>query len=162
MNGKEKQIFAIGRTADAFHVGDVIKHATSKTIYESDNNLFSLLTMNHHPIHTNADYAQSQRHGQELVVGTLVLSLVVGMTVPEISGKAVANLGYDKVRHLEPTFIGDTIYARSEVLEILPSPNGNMVVLKVRTFGFNQKGDDILSFERDVLLPNGAEGRADA
>ncbi|WP_300056777.1 MaoC family dehydratase [Sulfitobacter sp.] len=162
MHHKTNQLFTIGQTADAFSVGDIIQHATSKTIYESDNNLFSLLTMNHHPIHTNADYAKGQRHGQELVVGTLVLSLIVGMTVPEISGKALANLGYDKVRHLGPTFTGDTLYCRSEVLEITPSSNGNTAVLKVKTFGFNQNGADIISFERDVLLPVKAREGSDA
>lgn len=160
MPNTAEQIFEIGRTADAFQVGQKIRHATSKTIYESDNNLFSLLTMNHHPIHTNADYASEQNHGRELVVGTLVLSLVVGMTVPEISGKALANLGYDKVRHLGPTFIGDTLYCRSEVLKITPSEKGNTAVLKVRTYGFNQNGNDVISFERDVLLPVGSGGAA--
>lgn len=160
MSKMPEQTFEIGRAAEAFQVGQIIRHATSKTIYESDNNLFSLLTMNHHPIHTNADYASKQNHGRELVVGTLVLSLIVGMTVPEISGKALANLGYDKVRHLGPTFIGDTLYCRSEVLQITPSKKGNTAVLKVRTFGFNQDGKDVISFERDVLLPVGTGGIA--
>lgn len=161
MPKRKIKMFHIGQTADAFIVGQTIRHATSKTIYESDNNLFSLLTMNHHPIHTNADYANKQNHGRELVVGTLVLSLIVGMTVPEISGKALANLGYDKVRHLGPTFIGDTLYCRSEVLRITPSTKGNTAVLKVRTFGFNQEGKDVISFERDVLLPTCPTGCPD-
>lgn len=161
MPNPETQIFHIGQTADAFHVGQTIRHATSKTIYESDNNLFSLLTMNHHPIHTNANYASHQTHGRELVVGTLVLSLIVGMTVPEVSGKAVANLGYDKVRHLAPTFIGDTLYCSTEVLEITPSKRGNTAVLKVRTIGFNQVGTQVISFERDVLLPIRSESYLD-
>lgn len=160
MSQMPEQTFEIGRAAKAFQVGQIIRHATSKTIYESDNNLFSLLTMNHHPIHTNADYASKQNHGRELVVGTLVLSLIVGMTVPEISGKALANLGYDKVRHLGPTFIGDTLYCRSEILQITPSKKGNTAVLKVRTFGFNQDGKDVISLERDVLLPVGTGGIA--
>ena len=153
MNEESTDDFKLGNSAEAFFVGKQIKHATSKTIYESDNNLFCLLTMNHHPIHTNSDYAKKQRHGKELVVGTLILSIIVGMTVPEISGKALANLGYDNVRHLGPTFIGDTIYARSEVLKIVSSQNGNTAVISVRTVGYNQKSEDIMSFERDVLLP---------
>jgi acyl dehydratase len=148
-----KNKFSLGEYADSFVVGQKISHATSKTIYESDNNLFCLLTMNHHPIHTNKNFAESQTHGKELVVGTLVLSIVVGMTVPEISGKALANLGYDKVRHLGPTFIGDTIYARSTVLDIVPSKNGNTKVVKVTTTGYNQHNQEIISFQRDVLLP---------
>lgn len=83
----------LGLYFDEFVIGETVEHALSKTIFESDNNFFSLLTMNHHPVHTNLDYARKNQHGQLLVVGTLVFSLVVGMTVPDISGKAIANLG---------------------------------------------------------------------
>src|SRR5574344_970726 len=102
----------LGLYYEDFVVGDEIKHALSKTIFESDNNFFSFLTMNHHPLHTNIDYAQKNQHGKILVVGTLVFSLVVGMTVPDISGKAIANLGYENIKHLAPVFINDTIYAK--------------------------------------------------
>jgi acyl dehydratase len=87
----------LGLFYEEFIVDEEIKHNLSKTIFESDNNLFCLLTMNHHPVHTNTDYASKNEHGKILVVGTLVFSLVVGMTVPDISGKAVANLGYEAV-----------------------------------------------------------------
>ena len=83
----------LGLYYEDFIEGEEIRHALSKTIFESDNNLFSLITMNHHPLHTNIDYAQKSQHGQILVVGTLVFSLVVGITVPDVSGKAIANLG---------------------------------------------------------------------
>ncbi len=83
----------LGLYYEDFVEGDVIEHALSKTIFESDNNLFSLLTMNHHPVHTNLDYTSKKQHGKILVVGTLVLSIVVEMTVPDIIGKAIANLG---------------------------------------------------------------------
>ena len=106
----------IGHYYEDFLVGEVIQHSLSKTIFESDNNFFSLLTMNHHPVHINVDYASQNQHGQLLVVGTLVFSLVVGMTVPDISGKAIANLGYEDIRHLAPTFIGDTLYARTRII----------------------------------------------
>ena len=95
----------LGLYYEDFKIGEVIQHSLSKTIFESDNNLFSLLTMNHHPVHTNLDYAQKNQHGKILVVGTLVFSIVVGMTVPDISGKAIANLGYEDVKHLSPVFI---------------------------------------------------------
>ena len=91
-----------------------IYHKQSKTITESDNNLFCLLTMNHHPVHLNREYAEKAKHGQILVVGTLVFSLVVGMSVQDLSWEAVANLEYINVMHLRPVFIGDTIYARSK------------------------------------------------
>ena len=106
----------MGNYLEEFETGKIIKHQLSKTIFESDNNLFSLLTMNHHPLHTNRDFAEKSQHGQILVVGTLVFSIVVGMTVPDISGKAIANLEYEKVEHLAPVFINDTIYAESEIL----------------------------------------------
>ena len=83
-----------------FAPGQTIKHSLSKTIFESDNNLFSLLTMNHHPVHTNLDYCKKNQHGQVLVAGPLVFSIVVGMTVPDISGKAIANLMYENIDHL--------------------------------------------------------------
>jgi len=107
----------LGLYFEDFIVGTEIKHALSKTIFESDNNLFSLITMNHHPLHTNKEFAGNSQHGQILVVGTLVFSLVVGITVPDISGKAIANLGYEEVKHLAPVFINDTIYARTKILD---------------------------------------------
>ena len=106
----------LGMYFEEFEVGQEIQHSLSKTIFESDNNFFSLLTMNHHPVHTNMDYAQKNQHGQLLVVGTLVFSIVVGMTVPDISGKAIANLGYEDVKHLRPVFVNDTIYAKTRIL----------------------------------------------
>lgn len=143
----------IGNFLESFHVGDKINHSLSKTIFESDNNLFSLLTMNYHPVHTNADYAGKQQHGQILVVGTLVFSLVVGMTVPDISGKAIANLDYEKIEHLAPTFIGDTIYARSEILDVRPSRSkSDRGIVYVETTGYNQNGVDVIRLRRHVLV----------
>ena len=107
----------LGLYYEDFIVGDEIKHSLSKTIFESDNTFFSLLTMNHHPVHTNMDYACHNQHGKILVVGTLVFSLAVGITVPDISGKAIANLDYEDIKHLNPVFIGDTIYVRTKVLD---------------------------------------------
>ena len=107
----------LGFFYEDFVVGEVILHSLSKTIFESDNNFFSLLTMNHHPLHTNIDYAQQNQHGKILVVGTLVFSLVVGITVPDISGKAIANLGYEDIKHLNPVFINDTIYVETKILD---------------------------------------------
>ena len=144
---------SIGHYYEDFVVGEVIQHSLSKTIFESDNNLFSLLTMNYHPVHTNVDYAGKNQHGQILVVGTLVFSLVVGMTVPDVSGKAIANLGYENVKHLAPTFIGDTLYARTRVIskrESNSKPDRGIVY--VETIGYNQKGEDVISFRRNVLI----------
>lgn len=138
---------------EEYVVGQVFDHALSKTIFESDNNLFSLLTMNAHPVHTNVDYAQKQQHGQILVVGTLVFSLVVGLTVQDISGKAIANLDYEKIEHLAPVFIGDTIYAKSEILSCRESKSkGDRGIIYVETTGYNQYGEAVIRFRRHVLI----------
>lgn len=143
----------IGRFYEEFNVGEVIVHKTSKTIFESDNNLFSLLTMNHHPLHTNIDYAAKQQHGRILVVGTLVFSLAVGITVPDISGKAIANLLYENINHLAPVFIGDTIYVKTKVIDKIESKSKNdRGIVYVESVVNNQNNNDVLSFRRKVLI----------
>lgn len=143
----------MGMYFEEFEVGQEIKHSLSKTIFESDNNFFSLLTMNHHPVHTNADYAIHNQHGKILVVGTLVFSLSVGMTVPDISGKAIANLDYENIKHLAPVFIGDTLYVRTKVLDKRESNSKHdRGIIYVETIASNQKGIDVLSFRRHVLV----------
>ena len=142
-----------GNFYEDFDIGQSINHALSKTIFESDNNLFSLLTMNHHPIHTNADYASTQQHKKILVVGTLVFSLAVGLTVPDISGKAIANLNYEEILHKGPVFVGDTLYAKTEVLEKRESnTKDDRGIVKVKTNVFNQENAIVLSFTRSVLI----------
>lgn len=143
----------IGRYFEEFEEGEVIVHKTSKTIFESDNNFFSLLTMNHHPVHTNVDYASKQQHGKLLVVGTLVFSLVVGITVPDISGKAIANLMYENIDHLAPVFIGDTIYAKTKILGKRESKSkSDRGIIYVETIAFNQSGVEVLKYRRKVLV----------
>lgn len=143
----------LGLFYEEFIVGDEINHSLSKTIFESDNNFFSLLTMNHHPVHTNIDYAENNQHGKILVVGTLVFSLIVGMTVPDISGKAIANLGYENVKHLAPVFLNDTLYAKTKILSKRESKSkAGRGVVYVETIGYNQNGEEVISFRRNVLI----------
>ncbi|MBK6345985.1 MAG: MaoC family dehydratase [Bacteroidales bacterium] len=143
----------LGNFFEDFEIGAVIMHSLSKTIFESDNNFFSLLTMNHHPVHTNIEYASKNQHGKIMVVGTLVFSLAVGITVPDISGKAIANLGYENIEHLGPVFINDTIYARTVILEKTESKSKNdRGTIYVETIAYNQNGEDILRFRRRVLI----------
>lgn len=143
----------LGSYYEEFIIGEEIQHELSKTIFESDNNLFSLLTMNHHPVHTNLDYAEKNQHGKILVVGTLVFSLAVGITVPDISGKAIANLGYEDVKHLNPVFIGDTIYAKTKVIDKVESKQKpDRGIVHVETIAYNQHGQNVLSFRRKVLI----------
>ena len=144
----------LGNYLEDFEEGEIIQHAASKTIFESDNNLFSLLTMNHHPVHTNIDYCQSTQHGKPLVVGPLVFSIVVGMTVPDVSGKAIANLMYENVDHLLPVYINDTIYAETKILSVRESnTKKDRGIVYVETTARNQDGNPVLSFRRKVLIP---------
>ena len=143
----------LGLYYEDFIVGEEIKHSLSKTVFESDNNFFSLLTMNHHPVHTNVDYASKNQHGKILVVGTLVFSLAVGITVPDISGKAIANLDYEGIKHLAPVFLGDTIYVRTKILDKRESHSKNdRGIIYVESVAYNQHGVDVLSFRRHVLV----------
>ncbi len=143
----------LGLYYEDFVVGSEIKHSLSKTIFESDNNFFSLLTMNHHPVHTNVDYAAKNQHGKILVVGTLVFSLAVGITVPDISGKAIANLGYEDIKHLNPVFLNDTIYVRTKILDKRESKSKpDRGIIHVESIAYNQNGVDVLSFRRHVLI----------
>ena len=129
-----------------FSIGQIIEHKKSKTITESDNNLFCLLTMNSHRLHLDKEYAKTTRFKKRVVVGTYVFSLVVGLTVDDISWNAVANLEYGTVRHLEPVFIGDTIHAITEVIDVKNK------VVEVLTIAYNQHGERVLSFTRKILL----------
>lgn len=148
----------MGNYFEQFETGQVIEHSLSKTIFESDNNIFSLITMNTHPVHTNIHYSRQQQHGRILVVGTLVFSLVVGLTVSDISGKAVANLDYERIEHLAPVFINDTLYARSVVLDCRESESKkDRGILFVETTGYNQDGTDVIRFRRHVLVKKSGE-----
>ncbi len=143
-----------GRYFEDFHKGDIYIHRPGKTITESDNNLFCLLTMNHHPVHLDTEYAKETQHGKILVVGTLVFSLVVGMTVRDISGRAIANLQYNSVKHVRPVFIGDTIHAETTVLGVQTSQTKtDRGIIRVETCAYNQNDDLILTFQRTVLVP---------
>ena len=144
----------LGNYYEDFEVNEVIEHSLTKTIFESDNNLFSLLTMNHHPVHLSLEHVKNHQHGKILVVGTLVFSLVVGITVPDISGKAIANLEYEAVNHLGPVFINDTISAKTTVLDkwVTKSKRDRGIVY-VETIAYNQNNQKVLSFRRKVLIP---------
>ena len=144
----------LGNYFEDFVKGEIIEHSLTKTIFESDNNLFSLLTMNHHPVHLSLEHIKDHQHRKILVVGTLVFSLAVGMTVPDISGKAIANLEYESVKHLGPVFINDTIKVKTKVIDKWETKsNNNRGIVYVETIAFNQKDEKVLSFRRKVLIP---------
>ena len=142
-----------GRFLEDFTVGAVYRHAHGRTISETDNTWFALLTNNPHDVHSNADYAARTEFGRPLVVSTLTLAIVTGLSVPDVSQNAVANLGWDDVRLTAPVFAGDTLYAEAVVLEVRPSrsrPGQGLV--RVRTRGFNQRDETVVTFERTVLV----------
>ncbi len=119
-----------------------------------DDTLFCMLTMNHNPLHIDARYAANTQHGQRLVAGPLVFSLAVGISVRDVSGKCIANLEYEAVRHEGPVFHGDTIYAETTVLEKRESRSKtDRGVVSVETRVHNQRGERVLSFRRTVLVP---------
>ncbi len=143
-----------GRYFEDFTIGDVYRHWPGKTITEYDDHLFNMITMNHHPLHTNAWFAEHESvHGRNVVVGSLVYSLVLGMSVPDVSGSAIANLEVESLVHRFPTFHGDTIYAESKVLEKTASRSkDDRGVVTVETKAFNQRGEEVCSYRRKVMV----------
>ena len=143
-----------GRAFEDYAPGDVYRHWPGKTITEYDDHLFCMITMNHHPLHTNAWFAeQDTPQGKNVVVGNLVYSLVLGMSVPDVSGSAIANLEIETLQHKNPTFHGDTIYAVTEVINKVPSSSKpDRGVVTVETRGFNQDGIEVCFFRRKVLV----------
>jgi acyl dehydratase len=143
-----------GRYLEEFEEGAIYKHWPAKTVTEADDHLFCLITMNHHPLHINDEYARQSQQGKNVVVGPLVYSLAVGMTVGDVSGKAIANLATDELSHPAPVFHGDTLYVESEVLEVRPSQSKpDRGVVKVRTDVYNQRNELVATFKRSVLVP---------
>jgi acyl dehydratase len=144
-----------GRYLDEFEIGAVFKHWPGKTVTEADDHLFCLLTMAASPLHIDRHFAKTEMsHGRNIVVGTYIYSLLLGMSVPDISGRAIANLGVSDLRHIAPLFHGDTLYGETEVLEVRPSRSrAGQGILTVRTDGFNQDGLKVCTFTRSVLLP---------
>jgi acyl dehydratase len=144
-----------GRYFEEFEVGERIRHWPGKTITEFDDHLFCLLTMNHHPLHIDARYGEEKtQFGRNVVVGNLVYSLAIGMSVPDISGKAIANLEIESLKHEKPTYHGDTIYAETTVLDARESESrDDRGVVTVETCAYNQRGERVLSFRRRVMVP---------
>ena len=143
-----------GRYFEDFAVGDVYEHRPGRTISEADNTWFTLLTMNQHPLHLDAAYAAKSEFGTRLVNSCLTLSIVVGMSVSDISQKAIGNLGWTDIKLTAQVFIGDTIYAESEVLsKRVSASRPTQGIVEVRTTGKKADGTLFMSFNRAVLVP---------
>ena len=143
-----------GRYFEDFEIGDVYEHRPGRTITETDNTWFTLLTMNQHPLHFDKEYGAKTEFGKVLVNSCLTISLVTGMSVSDISQKTIANLGWDKVRLSGPVFAGDTLYAESQVLSKRESNSRpNQGIVSVETKGIKQDESVVISFERSMLIP---------
>jgi len=152
--GPQRYRETFGRYFEDFVVGDVYEHRPGKTVTEYDNHLFTLLTLNTHPLHFDAEYAKGSEFGRNLVVSTYTLALLIGMSVTDCSQKTIANLGMDEVKFTAPVFAGDTLYAESEVLakrESASRPGQGIVT--IRTLGKNQRGETVCTFVRNMLIP---------
>jgi acyl dehydratase len=145
---------AYGRYFEEFRVDEIIRHWPGRTINEADCTWFALLTMNQHPIHSDAHYAATHtQHGQRVVLGPLVFSIGIGMTVADVSGRAIANLEIEKITHDHPTFIGDTLYSESTVLALRESRQGDRGTVTLETRVTNQHGVRVMTFRRTALVP---------
>lgn len=160
--GGQRYRETFGRYFDDFVVGDIYEHRPGRTVTETDNIWFTLLTMNTHPVHFDTAYAAKSEFGRPLVNSCLTLSMVVGMSVSDVSQKAVANLGWNDIRLTAPVFVGDTLYAESEVIakrESASRPTQGIVT--VRTIGKKADGGAFISFERTMLVAKRGHGIED-
>lgn len=155
--GRYRESF--GRYLEDFTVGDVYEHRPGRSITETDNTWFTLITMNQNPLHFDKAYAAKSEFGKLLVNSCLTLSIVVGMSVSDVSQKAIANLGWDKIRLTAPVFVGDTIYAESEVLTVRDSKSRpDRGIVTVRTTGKKADGTVFMTYERSMMIPKRGHG----
>lgn len=149
--GRFRETF--GRYFEDFVPGHIYEHRPGRTITDADNVWFTLLTMNTHPAHFDYEFAKKTEFGKPLVCSPFTVALMVGMSVSDVSQKAVANLGWDSIRLTNPVFCGDTLYAESEVLEKRESSSRpEQGIVTVRTTGRNQRGEVVCTFNRTMLI----------
>ena len=151
-----------GRYFDQYEIGDTFRHWPGHTVTEAEDHMFCLLTLATSPLHVDRHYAaEHSEFERNVVIGTYVYSLLLGMSVPDISGRAIANLGLTELRHVAPLFHGDTLYGVTEVIAMRRSASrAGEGILTVRTDGFNQEDKQVCTFTRAVLLPLSPSGEA--
>ena len=160
--GSQRTRESFGRYFEEFTIGDVYEHRPGRTITETDNTWFTLLTMNNHPLHFDAVYAAKSEFAKPIVNSCLTLSIVVGMSVSDVSYKAIGNLGWNDIKLTAPVFAGDTLYAESEVIAKRESKSRpTQGIVTVRTRGMNQNDVEVISYERTVLVPKRGHGVED-
>ena len=151
-NNRYRETF--GRYFEDFEIGHIYEHRPGRTITQSDNTWFTLLTMNTHPLHFDEEYGKATEFGKTLVNSTFTVAVMVGMSVSDVSQKAIANLGWTDIVLPHPLFVGDTLYAESEVLEKrLSESRENCGIVTVKTTGTNQDGVVVASYKRSALIP---------
>ena len=144
---------SFGRYFEDFKVGDIYQHRPGRTITQYDNVSFTLLTMNTHPMHFDEEYAKHSEFGRCIVCSPLTVALMVGMSVTDVSQKAIANLGWTDIKLTHPLFAGDTLYAESEVLDKRESKSRPSAgIVSVKTVGLNQAGVKVCEFNRTMLI----------
>ena len=158
--GRFRETF--GRYFEDFVVGHIYEHRPGRTITDTDNVHFTLLTMNTHPAHFDYEFAKKTEFKKPLICSPLTIALMVGMSVSDTSQKAVANLGWDKIKMTKPMFPGDTLYAESEVLETRESSSRpEQGIVTIKTIGKNQHDDIVCTFERTMLICKRGFGNTD-
>lgn len=161
--GPKRYRESYGRYLEDFEVGDIYEHRPGRTITEYDNVMFTLMTMNTHPLHFDTSYGAKTEFKKPLVNSALTLAIVTGMSVSDVSQKAIANLGWDKVRLTGPVFNGDTIFAESEVLSKRESQSRpTQGIVTIRTTGKKADGTVFMTFERSMLIPKRGHSIEDA
>jgi acyl dehydratase len=148
-----------GRYFDELEPGQTFRHWPGRTIAEFDDTLFSLLSMNQHPVHIDEHFAAGTQHGQRLVEGPIVISLVIGMSQADVGGRALETLEYSDIRHVLPVFHGDTIYAESTIREKIDLADGRAAI-QVEHRGINQREETVLTMVRKIVLPRGSSNVA--
>lgn len=150
---------SFGRYFEEFQAGAVYKHWPGRTITEHDNTWHALLSINQNPMYIDVHHSRALGNERMPVIPSLIFSLAVGMSVADTSGKTIANLGYDFVSFERPLFLGDSLYAESEVLEVRESkskPDRGLV--HVETRAFNQSGERVMVLQRRFLAPKRPAG----
>jgi len=151
--GERRYRESAGRVYEDFAVGDIYEHRPGRIITETENTWFTLLTMNKHPLHFDAEYARHSDFGRCVVASPFTVSLIVGMSVSDVSQKAIANLGWTDIKLTHPVFAGDTLYAESEVLAKRESKSrADAGIVSVRSIGKNQDGAVVCTFDRTMLV----------
>ena len=141
-----------GRCFEDFDVGEIYRSRIGRTILETDNVWFTALTMNTNQVHFNTAFAQQTRFGRPLVNSCLTLSLVTGLSVPDTSENGTANLSWTDIELPAPVFVGDTLWAESEILQLRDSrSNPSVGIVSLRTRGINQRGETVIAFQRTFM-----------